>query len=64
MVRSLAGLAKKYKVIPCGGSDYHAVGNEGEPEPGQVGPPMESVERLFALAGEPGRKLVFNPPVP
>ncbi len=55
-VRSLARLARKHNLIPCGGSDYHAFGNEGEPEPGYVGPSMESVEKLFALAGEPGRK--------
>ena len=47
----LAGLAKELDLIPCGGSDYHASGNPGEPEPGSVGPPLETVEALRALSG-------------
>ncbi|MCH7746307.1 MAG: PHP domain-containing protein, partial [Chloroflexi bacterium] len=35
----LAALADKLGLIPCGGTDYHAAGNPGEPEPGSVGPP-------------------------
>ena len=42
----LHGLAKKLDLIPCGGSDYHCSGNPGEPTPGTVGPPMETVARL------------------
>ena len=42
----LHGLAKKLDLIPCGGSDYHCSGNPGEPMPGTVGPPMETVARL------------------
>ena len=42
-------LANKYGLVPCGGSDYHAAGNPIEPEPGDIGPPMESVERLKSL---------------
>nr|MCS5665906.1 PHP domain-containing protein [Dehalococcoidia bacterium] len=30
-VRHLARLAKEYDLIPCGGSDYHGLGNTGEP---------------------------------
>ena len=45
----LRGLADDFGLIPCGGSDYHALGNPNEPEPGTVGPPMSSVEALFAL---------------
>ncbi len=48
-VEWLRGLADKFDLIPCGGSDYHALGNPGEPEPGTVGPPMSSVEALCAL---------------
>jgi len=36
-------------LIPCGGTDYHASGNPGEPEPGSVGPPMETIEALKSL---------------
>ena len=49
-VQYLLGLAKKWDLIPCGGSDYHALGTPNEPEPGQVGPPMETAEALFAMA--------------
>ena len=47
----LAALAEEFDLIPCGGSDYHASGNPGEPEPGSVGPPPETVEALRALSG-------------
>lgn len=42
----LHGLSNKLDLIPCGGSDYHCSGNPGEPTPGTVGPPMETVARL------------------
>ena len=45
-VESLATIARDLDLIPCGGSDYHASGNPGEPEPGAAGPPMETVTRL------------------
>lgn len=61
-VRSLARLAKQYELIPCGGTDYHAVGDDGESIPGDAGPPMETVEQLLQLIGESGRKLVINAP--
>ena len=48
-VKWLRGLADDFGLIPCGGSDYHASGNPGEPQPGSVGPPMSSVEALNAL---------------
>lgn len=45
-VRSLEMLAREMDLIPCGGSDYHASGNPGEPEPGDAGPPRETVSAL------------------
>jgi predicted metal-dependent phosphoesterase TrpH len=45
-VAYLAGLAEELGLVPCGGSDYHASGNPNEPEPGTVGPPMETVLAL------------------
>jgi predicted metal-dependent phosphoesterase TrpH len=38
---SLFRLAEKLGMLPCGGSDYHAFGKEGESLPGSVGPPIE-----------------------
>jgi len=35
-VRSLAAKAKKYGLLPLGGSDYHALNNPGEREPGDI----------------------------
>ena len=51
-VEWLAGIARDLALVPCGGSDYHASGNPGEPEPGTVGPPFETVEALRALKEE------------
>ncbi|MBI4337425.1 MAG: PHP domain-containing protein [Chloroflexi bacterium] len=50
-VELLLGLANKLDLVPCGGSDYHALGTPGEVEPGMVGPPLEVAHRLLALAG-------------
>ena len=47
-VAHLKGIADELDLIPCGGSDFHCSGNPGEPEPGFVGPPMETVSRLEA----------------
>lgn len=48
-VAMLASLADELGLVPCGGSDYHASGNPGEPEPGTVGPPLSTVKALEAL---------------
>ena len=45
-VADLKRVADDFDLIPCGGSDYHCSGNPGEPEPGSVGPPIETVHRL------------------
>jgi len=45
-IARLATLAEKHFLVPCGGSDYHAAGNPIEPEPGEVGPPMQTVAML------------------
>ena len=52
-IERLAGLADELGLVPCGGSDYHASGNPGEPEPGSVGPPMETFHRIRALVKRP-----------
>ena len=51
-VQHLAGLADRYGLIPCGGSDYHGLGNEGEPLPGTLGPPPETVGLLEEAASK------------
>ena len=48
-IAELVVLADQLGVISCGGSDYHASGNPDEPEPGDVGPPMATVEALTEL---------------
>ena len=48
-VEMLGAIADEMALIPCGGSDYHASGNPGEPEPGSVGPPMETANSLRSL---------------
>ena len=45
-VRYLAKLAERFDLIPCGGSDYHAMGNPDETLPGHQGPPIGTVKRL------------------
>ncbi len=45
-VAHLKRIADNLGLIPCGGSDYHCSGNPGEPEPGSVGPPMQTVALL------------------
>ena len=49
-IRQLDRLARQYQLIPCGGSDYHGMGNSDECLPGENGPPLESVEKLEAAA--------------
>jgi predicted metal-dependent phosphoesterase TrpH len=49
-IRQLERLAEQYGLIPCGGSDYHGLGNSGEPLPGVIGPPRSTVDRLEEAA--------------
>ena len=46
----LARMAAAHGLLPCGGTDYHALGQEGETEPGNAGPPLEVAERLMEMA--------------
>ena len=54
-IRQLARLAREYNLIPCGGSDYHGLGNSDECLPGENGPPMDTIELLEA-ASQTGRE--------
>ncbi len=49
-IQDLVDIASKHGLLPCGGSDYHALGNSDEHLPGTMGPPMEVVEELERLA--------------
>jgi len=49
-MRGLADLARKFDLIPTGGSDFHGSGGLHTVEMGGVKVPVESVERLRALA--------------
>jgi len=51
-VRHLARLAREYDLIPCGGSDYHGLGNTGEPLPGTLGPPESTITLLEEAAAK------------
>ena len=51
-VALLKSMADELGLIPCGGSDYHASGNPGEARPGDVGPPVSSVEALRAAKAD------------
>lgn len=46
----LLSLADRLGLLPCGGSDYHAFGAEGEQLPGSAGPPLSVVAELERLA--------------
>ena len=49
-IRQLNRIARHYELIPCGGSDYHGMGNSDEGLPGENGPPLDSVDKLEAAA--------------
>ena len=40
-ILELASTAARHGLLPCGGSDYHALDNPGERLPGTMGPPLE-----------------------
>ena len=51
-IEYLKDLAAQYDLIPCGGSDFHGLGNTDEALPGSMGPPLSTVERLEEAAQE------------
>jgi predicted metal-dependent phosphoesterase TrpH len=53
----LASVTEKYGLIPCGGSDYHALGNPDEALPGLQGPPESAVEALRSHASSANAKI-------
>ena len=53
LMKYLASIAHKYNLIPCGGSDYHGLGDPMETPLGGIDIPYEGVERLLEMAGQP-----------
>lgn len=49
-VERLARAAETHGLLPCGGTDYHAMGYEGETEPGFAGPPLDVARQLMEMA--------------
>ena len=45
-IKRLSLIAKENDLIECGGSDFHNSGNPGEPQPGTIGPPIETLSEL------------------
>ena len=56
-IKSLVSLAKKYKLIATGGSDYHGLDVTNETLLGAVEVPTDSAEQLIALAKQRGLRL-------
>ena len=55
-IQELAEVADRYGLLPCGGSDYHALGNPGEALPGSMGPRLSMLlERLEDLSTKMAR---------
>jgi hypothetical protein len=48
-INALADIAFRHGLLSCGGSDYHGLGNTGEPLPGDKGPPLDVVGKLRRL---------------
>ena len=55
--KRVASLARRYDLILTGGSDYHGLDDSNETDIGGVDVPIESAERLSALAEQRGLKL-------
>ena len=47
---SYLDIATRYALVPCGGSDYHALGAENETIPGTNGPPPDTASNLLKRA--------------
>ncbi len=45
-------IATRHDLVPCGGTDYHALGAENEVTPGTNGPPPDTASKLLVRATE------------
>ena len=57
-VSELVALAEKHNLITTGGTDYHGLDETSEPMIGSADVPVESAERLIALARQRNLKRV------
>lgn len=53
-IERLLAAARRFDLLPLGGSDYHGIYGEKEPLPGQLGTPVpeESIEALLRIGQE------------
>ena len=58
IISGLLKIAKQYALIPTGGTDYHAFGDDSEVMIGEALTPTRSVEQLFALANKHSLELL------
>lgn len=49
---SYLDIATRYQLVPCGGTDYHALGAKNETTPGTNGPPPDTASKLLDRARE------------
>jgi len=61
IITRLSEIAKRYDLVPTGGTDYHAFGDGLEVDMGGVITPARSVEQLFAMASKRGLELLKQP---
>jgi predicted metal-dependent phosphoesterase TrpH len=47
---SYLDISTRYDLVPCGGTDYHALGAENETTPGMNGPPPNTASKLLERA--------------
>ncbi len=53
-IADLGALAKRFGLVPLGGSDYHGLGGPQQREPGDIPLPREPVQRYLDIADERG----------
>jgi len=58
IIAGLLKVAKQYTLVPTGGTDYHAFGDDSEVMIGGALAPSQSVEQLFALANKHSLELL------
>jgi hypothetical protein len=56
-IETLLGWARRFGLLPLGGSDYHGLGGPQQREPGDIPLPEEPVQELLELARARGRLL-------
>ena len=49
-IQRLLAWARRFDLLPLGGSDYHGLGGPQQREPGDIPLPDEPVQQLLALA--------------